>query len=299
MEFATGAMSTLLPKLGNLLHDEYKLKDRVKQGIKDLKAELESMEAALVKVSNVPLDQLDPQLKIWASAVRDLSYIIEDSLDSSMVRIEGLEPSKIHIFKGFFKETRKKMTRLKARHKIAKDIKNIERQVRNVKERYDRYKIIEDVVTNFSTITIDPRLPALYNEVSNLVGIDKAIHELVKRLSEADDLSEENLRTISVLGFGGLGKTTLVKALYDKLNKKFDCGCFVPVGQNPDQKKVLRDILYELDKEKYITIIGSKMDEKQLIDETRRFLVDKRYIFFVCLNLQYLYHMYTRRVQFL
>ncbi|KAM0826990.1 hypothetical protein ACQ4PT_068483 [Festuca glaucescens] len=278
MQFATGAMSTLLPKLGKLLHDEYKLKDRVKQGIKGLKAELESMEAALVKVSNVPLDQLDPQLKIWANAVRDLSYVIEDSLDSSMVRIEGLEPTKIHTFKGFFEATRKKMTRLKARHKIANDIENIERQVKKVKERYDRYKIIDDAVANFATITIDPRLPALYNEVSNLVGIDKEIDELVKRLSKAHDLSEKKLNTISVVGFGGLGKTTLVKAVYDNLNKKFDCGCFVPVGQNPDKKKVLRDILYELDKEKYINIIGSKMDEKQLIDETGRFLVDKRYL---------------------
>jgi hypothetical protein len=98
-------------------------------------------------------------------------------------------------------------------------------------------------------------------------------------LSKANDPSEIKLNTISVVGFGGLGKTTLVKAVYDKLHRKFDCACFVPVGRNPELKKVLRDILYELDKEKYINIIGSKMDEKQLIDETRKFLADKRCTF--------------------
>ncbi|VAI52561.1 disease resistance protein RGA5 [Triticum aestivum] len=275
MESAMGALATLLPKLGKLLLEEYNLKKTVKKGIGDLKAELETMQTALEKVSDVPLDQLDSQVKLWANEVRDLSYVIEDSLDSFIGRVEGLElAKKPNPLKDFVKKAYDKITRFKARNKFVNGMEDIETQIRKVNERFARYKI-SDVVANPVTSTVDPRHFAMYSKVSALVGIDKAIEELTKRLCKADDLHKKNLKTVSGVGIGGLGKTTVAKALYDKLNKKFDCGCFVPDCQNPDMKKLLKDILYDLDKKKYINIIGSKMDEKQLTDEMLEFLKEK------------------------
>ncbi|XBH59690.1 hypothetical protein VPH35_114382 [Triticum aestivum] len=273
MEFATGALGTLLPKLGELLLDEYNLQKGLKKGIKDLMDELLVIQAVLLKVSNVPLDQLDPQVKIWANDVRELSFAIEDSLDSFMVRVEGVEPTKPHTFFGFIKKTCKKVTKLKIRREIANDIKDVKIQVKEVKERFDRYK---DVIGNTNARTeVDPRLLAMYTKVSDLIGIEMSTDELTERLSKGHDPSGETLKVVSVVGFGGLGKTTLAKAVYDKLNKNFDCGVFVPVGQNPDTKKVLRDILLELDRQLYRD--ASTMDERQLINQLQTFLVGKRY----------------------
>ncbi|KAM3317804.1 hypothetical protein ACQJBY_035490 [Aegilops geniculata] len=273
MEFATGALGTLLPKLGELLLDEYNLQKGLKKGIKDLMDELLVIQAALVRVSDVPLDQLDPLVKIWANDVRELSFAIEDSLDSFMMHVEGLEPTKPHTFFGFIKKTCRKVTKLKIRREIANDIKDVKIQVREVKERYDRYK---DVSGNTNARTeVDPRLLAMYTKVSDLVGIEKSMDGLTRRLSKGDDPSGEKLKVVSVVGFGGLGKTTLAKAVYDKLRKNFDCGVFVPVGQSPDSKKVLRDILLELDRELYKA--SATMDERQLINQLQTFLVGKRY----------------------
>jgi disease resistance protein RPM1 len=206
-----------------------------------------------------------------------LSYAIEDSLDSFMVRVEGLEPAKPDTFLGFIKKTCKKVTKLKIRREIANDIKDVKIQVREVKDRFDRYK---DLIVNTKARTeIDPRLLAVYTKVSDLVGIEEPMKELMKVLFDQNDVSKNNLKTISIVGFGGLGKTTLAKAIYDKVSSKFDCRGFVPVGQNPDVGKVLRDILYELDKQKYMNITASKMDVRQLRDEVREFLGDKRYAF--------------------
>ncbi|KAF7063261.1 hypothetical protein CFC21_069788 [Triticum aestivum] len=278
IEFGTGAMRSLIPKLGELLLKEYNLKDTVKKGIKDLKAELETMHAALEKVSNMPLDQLDSQVMIWANEVRELSFAIEDSLDSSMVRIDSLEPTKPRTFKGFIKKTRNKVSKFKIRHKLAEDIKEVKIQVREVKERHERYKI-SDVVANPTTTTVDPRLLAMYTKMPDLVGIEKAIDELTNKLSEGDDPSGRTLKTVSIVGFGGLGKTTLAKAVHDKMRKSFDCGAFVSVGRNPDIKKILKDILLALDRQMYMD--ASTMDEMQLINQLREFLADKRYLIII------------------
>ena len=77
----SGAMSTLLSKLGNLLTDEYKMQKSVRGEIMFLKAEFESMQAALLMVSEVPIDQPpDIQVKLWAREVWQLSYDVEDKV---------------------------------------------------------------------------------------------------------------------------------------------------------------------------------------------------------------------------
>ena len=74
-----------------------------------------------------------------------------------------------------------------------------------------------------------------------------------------------------------LGKTTLAKALYDRLQEEFYYSAFVPVGRNPSVKKLLNDILFEIDKQKHQDSILSSWDERQLIDQLRRSLATKRY----------------------
>jgi disease resistance protein RPM1 len=59
MVFAMGALGTLLPKLGQLVQDEYKLQKGVKKDIEFVSRELD---AALRNVGEVPPEQLREQV---------------------------------------------------------------------------------------------------------------------------------------------------------------------------------------------------------------------------------------------
>ena len=84
-------------------------------------------------------------------------------------------------------------------------------------------------------------------------------------------------KIISIVEFGGLGKTTLAKAVYENLSQDVRFKAFVPVGRNPDLKSVLKGILIDLDKQRYTKEFNlTILDERQLIDEPREFLKDKR-----------------------
>ncbi|EMS50028.1 Disease resistance RPP13-like protein 4 [Triticum urartu] len=278
MDLATGAIGDLLPKLVELLKGEYKLKENVREGVVSLSREMRSMHAALRKVAEVPRDRLDEQVKLWAGEVRELSFDMEDVVDKFLVRVD--DGSKPAPNSKKLKQLTKMMVGLlakgKAHHEIIDAIGQINKQVQVVANMNGRYPVDNIVSTSAAVVPIDPRLGALYTEVTELVGIaGKRDQDLMKLLSEGDNVSKKKLKIISVVGSGGLGKTTLVKMVYDKIKEDFDCSAFVPVGRNADAKKILLKILCDLDT--YVGLI-TMLDVRQLISKLKETLENTRYL---------------------
>ncbi|KAI5002253.1 hypothetical protein ZWY2020_026903 [Hordeum vulgare] len=272
-----GAIGPLLPKLGELLIGGLTMEKQVRKGIESLVTELKLMHAVLGKVAKVPADQLDAGVKIWAGNVKELSYQMEDIVDAFMVRVEdGGEPANP---KNRVKKIVKKVKRL---FKNGKDLRSISGaleevvgEAKQLAEQRQRYELIHDTGVGSN---IDPRVMALYKDVTELVGIEDTRDELINMLIGGDDWLNHPLKTISIVGFGGLGKTTLAKAAYDKIKVHFNCDAFVSVSQSPDIKKVFKNVLYELDKHKYAHIRSEDWEERHLIDELVEFLNGKRYL---------------------
>ncbi|XP_044362044.1 disease resistance protein RGA5-like [Triticum aestivum] len=297
-------MGRLLLKVGDLLTREYKLQTGVKDDVEYLKRELESMYAALCKVGDVPRDQLDKKVKLWANEVRDLSFIMEDIIDKFLVRVEGAEPAikprklkdlsfimedivdkflvrvegaepaiKPRKLKKLMKKMGNLFSKSKTRHEISDEIKDIKLRVKEAADRRDRYRVNDVAVNPVGAITVDPRLLDFYKDQKELVGIDDSLNELTKMMSDGDGDVSKQLKILSIFGFGGLGKTTLAKEVYDKLKAQFDCCAFVPVGRNSSVKKLLNGILLEIAGQKY-----SELDERQLINKLRGLLENTRYL---------------------
>ncbi|WVZ96527.1 hypothetical protein U9M48_042157 [Paspalum notatum var. saurae] len=270
---ATGAIASLLPKLFELLKEEYGLQKGVRDKIESLSRELEVAQALLRKVGDVPWEQVDELVRLWARDVREASYDMEDIVDEFLVHIDAPEPTEPHMLRRLRKKMGKLFKKSMARRKISTMIQDIDNKLKEVEARHKRYTVqnIPDKQMASATTT-DPRLNHLYNMAAELIGIERPMDDLINKLSLGVDDGHEKRKVVSVVGCGGLGKTTLAKAVYNQLSSRFDCTAFVPVGQNPDVKKVIRDILIGLDDEKYMYYKLNGLDSYQLMCKLEKFV---------------------------
>lgn len=267
MSASKGVLEAVLVKLGNILMDEYKLQRGVKDGIRYIREELESMQIALEKVSKVPPDQLDNQVKHWARKMREMSYNIEDTIDSFTVRVDsdaGESGSSAACCPRVSAKSMLPRT-YKARRDIAAEINRIKEEVEEVSKRRERYKVDSIFVAPAS---YDPLLLALYEDKEKLVGIDHSTDEIIKLLSmEGEGASEQKLKLVSIVGPGGMGKTTLANAVYKKLEEQFDCTAFVSVSLQPNVKNILSGLLRQVTASKVKDDLeeGKDKDKKRYI----------------------------------
>ncbi|CAD6252444.1 unnamed protein product [Miscanthus lutarioriparius] len=284
MDLVAGAVGSIVTKLGQLLHGEYKLQKGLPEQIEYLKNELESAHTALCKVGETPPQHLDRQVRLWAGDVREASYDMEDILDAFLVDVvEGAAPAETKNKKGLLKRL-KKMAKLlkerKARHDIAGAIEDMKKRLQEVWDRRDRYSI--PVAVAAPATKLDPRLVDMHKEAAQIIGIQRTRAELIAMLQssthghgDAGASSSNNpTKIVSVVAAGGLGKTTLAKVVYDELSPGYDCRAFVSVGRNPDLVQVFISIFFGLDQNMYQAIRDVK-DLQLLIGELRKFLENK------------------------
>ncbi|KAM0833094.1 hypothetical protein ACQ4PT_064484 [Festuca glaucescens] len=216
----TGVMKPLLGKLTKLLGDEYTKLKGVRKQASFLRDELGAMKALLDKMEL--MDKLDPSAKNWRDHIREMTYDMENCIDDFMRDIEGAD-AKV----GFAKKMARFLTTLGKRHKIANRIEELKDLAVDANARRERYKFDDCVGPSLGVVVTDPRISAMYKEAAGLVGIDGPKEELVSLLMD----SHKKLRVVSIVGFGGLGKTTLAKQVYDKIGGQFYCKAFVSVSQ--------------------------------------------------------------------
>jgi hypothetical protein len=239
-----------------------------------LKAELESMQAFLERMSDAE-EEPDRQAKCWAKEVRELSYEMEDSVDDFMLCVGHESNSTPQGFKGFIDKSINLLTSINTRHRIAKEFRGLKSRVMEVSERRMRYKI-DGNVPKPSNTSIDLRLLALYGETASIVGIDGPRDELIQLIMDEEDVFAQERKVLSIVGFGGLGKTTLASQIYRKLEGQFQRRAFVSVSQKPNIRKILENILSQAG---YVAPKETNMemwDNAELISTLRKFLRDKR-----------------------
>jgi hypothetical protein len=269
---ATGAMSSVLGKLAELLHEKYKLAKGVRNDIEFLRSELSVMNDLLCTLADV--EELDPLNSGWRDRVRELAYDIEDCIDRSVARLGhgSGDASK----DGFFgtKQLARKLKKIRVSLQVAHQIQELKARVVEENKRQKRYKLdgLVGSKSNASCNKVDLRMCVLWEETKNLVGLDIPRDEIIRLLipTEGEEPSQQ-VKTVSIVGCAGLGKTTLANQVYQKIQVQFECKAFVSVSQNPHLKDVLMKICSQVG-----ATMGMADDELLLVSNLRERLQSKR-----------------------
>ncbi|VAH39413.1 unnamed protein product [Triticum turgidum subsp. durum] len=246
------SLSGIMSSLVKLVVNEWCVEKTMKDELTNLYDELMNMDAFLEDVSSVPPDQLESQVKLRAREVRELSHAIGTHLHSFMARIESTKGALLP-----------SVSKVNIQQEMDRYVKEIMKKVEKVSKRYGPYPC-KSALESTSSLEVSTRMFATDTRESNHVGLEGAIAELTKKLSKSDH--------VSIVGMGGMGKTTLARAVYDKMKGDFDCGAFVTIGQRADMKRVLMYIFHGL----HMEIYGHEPDQHQLTNQLQSFLVDKR-----------------------
>uniref|UniRef100_A0A0E0BR66 Uncharacterized protein n=1 Tax=Oryza glumipatula TaxID=40148 RepID=A0A0E0BR66_9ORYZ len=265
---SVGALNPLLTKLSTLIEGEYKLLKSVKKDIIFLRNELSSISVLLEHLSNKE-DKLDGPTKEWRNNMLELAYDIEDCIDLFIHKLSCGDANA-----NFVQKIGSKIKKLWGKHQITECIQELKNRVMEEDQRRNRNQI-DDFISELSVVEIDPRLPALYEEVERLVGIDGPREKIIKWIMTKGKPLEQR-KVVSIVGLGGLGKTTLANEVYKTIQGDFKCTTFMSISRTPNMRKVLVDMLKGLGSNGDVS-----EDEQNLISHLRGFLKDKRYLIVV------------------
>ncbi|RLN38838.1 hypothetical protein C2845_PM01G39530 [Panicum miliaceum] len=273
-----GCLGTVPEKLQALANECSHIKG-VRKQLSFLEAELVAIRAFLLKVAAMEREgAVDIQLKAWAREVRETSYDVEDCVDDftrSLSIADSGQQQGGSMVKNFLVKCAQLLQTLRACHKFADQIEALKARVVEAGERRERYKLDDLASCNSSNLTIDPRISALFAEENHLVGTYRPRDELVRWLVGAEGGLATHPRVLSIVGFGGLGKTTLTRQVYHKIEDDFPYKVFLSVSQKPNLGKILRDCLCLIPHGNQISGDIETWDETKIIAEIREYLADK------------------------
>ncbi|XP_027082226.2 disease resistance protein RPM1-like [Coffea arabica] len=246
---AETVLSFVLDQLSIFLLEEGRLLGGLRQEVQLISDELGHMRSFL-GVAETKEEDADPRMQEWIKQVREAAYDTEDVLDEFVARFAH------HHATGFYGSVRKifnSVKTLRARRKVAEQIQSIKARVKNISEGHQRYQsefggttqAAESLAAVNNTTWRYSRDDALLVEEAELVGIDHPKQKLISQLLEGDD---SQLKVVSVVGMGGLGKTTLVKKVHEDLGirRHFPVRAFVTVSQPCNFQELLKDLTRQL-----------------------------------------------------
>ncbi|XP_019164294.1 PREDICTED: disease resistance protein RPM1-like [Ipomoea nil] len=242
---AEAAVTFVLGQLSVLIREEYSFLGGIRDDAQDVENAFHRLTAVL-RVAD-EREEIDPQVQAWVKIIRELVYDTEDVLDEFQFRFGGSQTNG-----GLHNRIKNKYTsvkNLRARRRLARELRRIKARVNNISQEQPRLLLTtsDHTIHNSNKRVYDGRRDALLLKDSDLVGIDNPKLSLVNCLLAVD----KDLRVHSVVGMGGLGKTTLVKKVFDdaRVANHFQRRVWLTISETFNVDELLKDAIRQIIKQ--------------------------------------------------
>ncbi|KAL5200847.1 hypothetical protein ABZP36_035201 [Zizania latifolia] len=279
MSLAQSVLDGVLSRAGSAIADEAAMLLGVRREVEFIRNELEMMRSFL-KVATANPDA-DDTVRTWVKQVRELAYDVEDCLLDFALYADMSSSSSRGPGAGAGAWLPGQLAR---RHRVAARILELKDSVTELNERFRRYSIVVnhprrgggggggDQQQQWVLPDHDAYSAELAFLESDMIGRAREKDELTKLISGGSGNGGEPLGVVSVWGMGGMGKSSVMRMVYNDpvLLDAFDCGAWVTVPHPLDSS------------EEFARRLRKHLGVKPVLaEDVREYLREKRYVIIV------------------
>ena len=235
---AEGTVTFFAEKLSNLILQEASVFGEVEGQIKLLRNELEWMRLFLRDADSKGV--YDERVKLWVNQIRSATHDAEDVIDEFILNMDHRK-RRLNTLK-FLPTCVGMVDKLPFIHELDSRVKDINAMIGAIMANRSKYGL--EALTASSSSTADQavshkekRAPVV--EESDVVEIIDGANKVKQMLMMKVETSTRSV--VSIVGMGGLGKTTLAKKVYNErdVQEHFDCKAWVYVSQEFRAREIL------------------------------------------------------------
>ncbi|KAK3194407.1 hypothetical protein Dsin_025717 [Dipteronia sinensis] len=235
-----------LQNLASPIVEEFGLLWGVDEELENLRSTLSMIQAVLEDASKWQNE--GNAVRVWLARLEDVAYDADDILDEFVTVAKlrdvatGNQSSKAYKLHRFFSSL--DPSKIKFRYDMAHRIKQIRKRIDEIgKDAFNlrlregdgwrAHEVRGELVTSAST------------EVSNIVGRHHEKEQIISFLAVDPLLCNTPLRIFSIVGVGGLGKTTLAQLVYNdlRIHMYFQHKIWISVSQIFDATQLAKAII--------------------------------------------------------
>ncbi|KAF9619198.1 hypothetical protein IFM89_005752 [Coptis chinensis] len=268
---AESVVAFVVERLAYLLLQKTSYLHGMRDQVEEMKNELKWIQCFLKDADSK--QEKDERVRLWVSEIREVAYDVDDVIDTYILKIEFQNR------KGFVKRATSVLNKWKDLRTIGKEITSIQTRLHNISNNREKYSIIKtgEVISSANESTRRWRRLLPHMKEDSIVALEEDTAQVMAQLMNEDT----KLRVISIIGMGGIGKTTLAFKVYNHHGIKswFDCCFWIYVSKEYNLTDILRTILVEFNGINVDEMgIFNQWSEEQLLREIYVFLESKHYL---------------------